>query len=427
MCLLKKVRLPLLSNYALEHILQKSLSFSESSYCVEFLKSVIHNKELVYQDKSSTSYQRRYCEQKSFNLLVLGGKVWHGKRSLVGDKSVRLIDGCNYKKIIDLRPNFESRKNCNAVFVKGEIFLFGGWSLDENFVQKVEKYSIALNRWQSIAKIDENQSSYSVCSFMDKVYIMGGEKWYIINNESEKTTNIDDNNYVCYDSDDDVCYDSDDDVYYDSDDSYGRDNNHFTTTKKISYATNSCFEFDTKSYKLKNVPHMNYARNICWCSSNLSTVFEEKVVIAGGGTNTVESYDVFADKWSLMPCLTTNVSDVRLIAVKNKLFALKDRGENCFEVFDKTSNKFLALKVPINIHFSSVSNVYSTIGSKIFVFRDYTEEYGIRRMAHCYDTDINEWSEILFEIPQSLKDFNCLKVPSLEFFNFERKSINHRW
>ena len=105
MCLLKKVRLPLLSNYALEHILQKSLSFSESSDCIEFLKSVIHNKELVYQDKSSTSYQRRYCEQKSFNLLVLGGKVWHGKRRLVGVKSVRLIDGCNYKKIIDLRSN----------------------------------------------------------------------------------------------------------------------------------------------------------------------------------------------------------------------------------------------------------------------------------------------------------------------------------
>ena len=54
---------------------------------------------------------------------------------------------------------------------------------------------------------------------------------------------------------------------------------------------------------------MNFVRGL----SNSSIVFEEKIVVAGGSTdnydnytNSVESYDVFADKWSLMPCLIKN-------------------------------------------------------------------------------------------------------------------------
>ena len=325
LCLLKKVRLPLLSDYALKHILVKSSSFSKSSDCVEFLEGALDNKDLSLKDKSSTSYQRRYCEQKDFNFLVLGGKVWYGKRSFVGDKSVRLINGSNYTKIIDLCPNIESRKHSKAVFVKGEIFLFGGQTLDREFIQTVEKYSIKFDKWQSIAELNENHSNYGVCSFLDKVYLIGGAKWDITDNESESTNN---------------------EVYYDSDYSYNSYHSDSTASKKVFYATNSCLEFNTKSYKFKDVSSMNFVR----CFGHSSTVFEEKIVVAGGitdddydgdsVTNSVESYNVFADKWSLMPCLIKK-SDVRLIACKSKLFAFKWSAKNQCEVFDKTSNNML--------------------------------------------------------------------------------------
>ena len=310
-----------------------------------------------------------------------------------------LINGCSYTKISDLRPNIESRKYSKAVFVNGEIFLFGGRSFDDNFVQTVEKYSITSNKWQSVAELNENRSSYSVCSFMDKVYLIGGRKWFYIDNESESINKIEDN----------------DDFYYNSDDS---DNNHSTGSNKDFHATNSCLEFNTKSYKFKDVSCMNIVR----CFGHGSTVFEEKVVVAGGVTdddfvtNTVETYDVFANKWSLMPFLIKNSSDIRLVTVKNKLFAFKEYEKHRCEVFDKTSNEFVALKFPLE--YCSPLNEYSTIGSKIFVFPDYLRENGNRRIAHCYDTDKNEWSEVSIEIPQWLSSFNCLKVPSLELFNF---------
>ena len=316
------------------------------------------------------------------------------KKTLGGDKSVRLINGCNYTKISDLRPNIESRKHCNAVFVKGEVFLFGGRNSHDNFVQTVEKYSVKSNRWQSIAELNENNSGFSVCSFMDKVYLIGGEGKFVIYNEKKSTNNIDD-----------------------SDESFGSESDDFDIVKKFF---NSCLEFDTKSYKLKKVSCINFMRSF----GSSSVVFEEKVVIAGGRdddysiTNTVESYDVFADKWALMPSLTKNFSGVLLVTVKNKLLAFKNHGVNPCEVFDKISNKFMTLIIPMEIY--PVFDVHSTIGNKIFVFPgNGVRKDGIRSIAYYYDVDENDWSELTFEIPKRLKKFNCLKVPSVELFNFE--------
>ena len=59
--------------------------------------------------------------------------------------------------------------------------------------------------------------------------------------------------------------------------------------------------------------------------------------------NTVESYDVFGDKWLPMPNMMNNHYDHSLVVVKNKLFVI-DCGRNNCEIYDNVFKKFVSFK-----------------------------------------------------------------------------------
>ena len=68
--LLLTVRLPLLSDDAINYILTKTSLFTENTECVNVLQEVLIQKEKFIQSKSSKYRTIRYCNQKKFNIIL---------------------------------------------------------------------------------------------------------------------------------------------------------------------------------------------------------------------------------------------------------------------------------------------------------------------------------------------------------------------
>ena len=71
--LLLTVRLPLLSDHALDYILNSVPAYNENIECVDILKQISNDKETCFQNKSSNHYTSRYCNNNKFNILLCGG------------------------------------------------------------------------------------------------------------------------------------------------------------------------------------------------------------------------------------------------------------------------------------------------------------------------------------------------------------------
>ena len=114
-------------------------------------------------------------------------------------------------------------------------------------------------------------------------------------------------------------------------------------------------------------------------------VFEEKIVVSGGWgnngrLNTVESYDHIADEWTHMPSMTKPAAYHCLVALKHKLFAIRER--NQFEVYDSTCKNFVSIESSYWYFEQAIS-----LGNKIVIF--FRESSAV----FCYDIDEEKWSK----------------------------------
>ena len=154
-----------------------------------------------------------------------------------------------------------------------------------------------------------------------------------------------------------------------------------------------------KKEKWKVVANMNEARKYAAC-----VVFQGNIVVSGGiydGNilNSVESYDVFANKWSPMSNMINNHFLHSLVTVKSKLFVMDGR-EHC-EVFDNVCEKFVVFKSSTTFRFRDAVS----IGNKIVILQNETSS------IICYDVNKDEWSQKPCELTKDLEDFSCLKLP----------------
>ena len=281
--LLLTVRLPLLSDPALRHLLNKSSPFTK----IYENRSILEN--CLKDNKSSVHYTNRYCNQNNFNVLVLGGCLLSKMYEVVSN--VTQVDVNNFKTLNVLPSMMEAREVCKAVCLKGEIYLFSGRGANNNWNISVEKYSPVTKHWNKVGEMLDNRVGCSVCVLMDKIFIIGG---------------------------------------------YYREN-----------VTNSCLQFDAKSNNWKEVAGMNEARSNTAAtvfeekivvSGGWSNINFEKF-------NTVEVYDIFANDWSSMSNMTKRRSNHEMVVVNDKLFVIGFEN-NSFEVFDKTCRRFIAFNSP---------------------------------------------------------------------------------
>ena len=340
--LLLKVRLALLSEHAFEHISDcKSLVCKNIELC-KTLKEVLLNQKTLFLASTDKYITSRYCSQNKFNVLICGGR---NEQSLVV-RNVHQVDGSTLNYVNDISEMKIERINFEAVSLKGEVYVFGGYkNRNGNVIQSVEKYSLLTNTWNKVAHMFDKLEGFCACAFMDKIFILG--------------------------------------AFY----------------EKGDKVTSSCFYFDIRQNCFIKVSKMIHARMSAAC-----VVFQGNIVVSGGmnyynDLNSVESYDVFANKWSLMPSTINSHRCHSLVVVKDKLFVIGDE-RNRFEVFDNVCKKFVSLKHPFIDYSKSVA-----IGNRIIVFK-----YVISTLL-CYDVDKDEWSEESFELTEDLDGFSCAKLP----------------
>ena len=163
--LLPKVRLSLLSIPALKQILDKVLSYSIGSECVNIIESVLLKKN---QLKLNYFVQKtRYCNQTNFEILVCGGK----NASYEVNKNVRSFNANNFCEAHYL-SQAKMRRIFKAVSIKGKVYVFGGDT--ESGFWSVEKYSPDTNTWEHVTDMMDNRKGFVACSFMHNVYVVGG-------------------------------------------------------------------------------------------------------------------------------------------------------------------------------------------------------------------------------------------------------------
>ena len=343
--LLLKVRLNLLSEHALKYILGKISSITEINECVNKLKEGLADKS-YFKNKSNIFYTSRYCGQINFNLLICGGYDYRLEKYV---SKVNKIDGINMNCVEDLKSMTECRCRFESICIKGEVYIFGGFDNAKNPVKIVEKYLPIKNEWTVVTNMFDKRSNFCACSFMDKILVFGGS-----------------------------CI-MDDDLM----------------------TINSCLQFDTKEEIWKKTANMDIARMFAACVD-----FQGNIIVSGGldnneaELNTVESYDVFANKWTSMPNMINPNYFHRLVTVKNKLLVISD-GRNKCEVFDNVCKKFVALQSSYTLNL----NKAMSIGNKIIIFQHR------RSSVILFDVDKNEWSEEPCEVTKDLGGFNCVKMP----------------
>ena len=342
--LLLKVRLPLLSDHALRHLLNTPSPITENLESRAIIENILENKH-YFPTQSSVCYVNRYCNHNDFNLLILGG------RSTSFDVEIRnatQVDA-NLETVKALPSMMGTRELFQSVCLKGDVYVFGGRDSKLEFKLSVEKYSFATETWSRITYMPDDRIVFSVCAFLDKIYVIGG------------------------------CY---------------RENGR-------AISINSCLQFDANDNSWKEVTRMNKVRRNCAC-----IVFDERIIASGGychidrdNLNTVEAFDVFANVWSPMPNMTKRRRGHEMVVVRDKLFVIGKQTSLC-EVFDKTSKKFVAFASPPLPFFSQVVS----IGEEIYVFSGCS--------ALCYDVSKNEWSLKKCEATANLSGFSCVKLHS---------------
>ena len=339
--LLLKVRLHLLSEHALKYMISENVNMFE-----EALKN-----ENYFKNKSKKYHTSRLCCQNNFNFLICGKNVDGLKNSV---SNVKQIIGSNLNCVKDLAPMNQYRKSFECVDLKGEVYVFGGYDNADNLVKLVAKYSPLTNTWNEVTNMFDDRRDFCCCAFMDIIFILGG----------------------CYENEES------DEVDY------------FRTT-------NSCLQFGTKNKIWNESSGMIEERYFAAC-----VVFQENIVVSGGmdinheSLKTVESFNVFADKWSEMPDMINGACFHSLVVVKNKLFVIKGGNNNC-EVFDSVCEKFIDLESPdTHIYLDKALSA----GNKIILFENSAS-------VIIYDVVKDEWYK--FEESSDAVEalcFSCAKM-----------------
>ena len=345
--LLLAVRLPLLSDCAVNGVVNSTSSFIQNDEFAHVLKEIIARKDHFFKNKRNVYYKTRYCSQEKFHTLIFCGfEETCCKAANDVDQTKR--DNSNSIKFV---PTLYKKHYCSeSACIKGEVYLLGGTSDHlHGIITSVEKYSPESKTWTEVARMLDDRILYTACAYMDSIFVIGG------------------------------------------------------TLKLDSWITlNSCLQFNTTSKKWKEVSRMTEARERL-----VSAVFEGRIIVSGGEDgrfrtlNTVEAYDVISDKWSSMPNLVKRTHHHKLVAVKNKLYVVRRGGDDC-EVFDTISGKFVVFKQEFD-YFDFYQVV--SIGNKIMIF--YT---GISSIIF-YDVEENEWFEQPFEATKDLNGFSTVKIP----------------
>ena len=162
---------------------------------------------------------------------------------------------------------------------------------------------------------------------------------------------------------------------------------------------NSCMAYDIKTNKWTYIASMNVSRKDTSC-----TVFQGKVVVTGGWIRSsfrylksVEAYCFHENKWTQLPDMLKKRCNSSTVSIGNKMFVISNADFDNSEVFDSITNKFTLLKKNphinnIDCYLFKIFAIAIPVGYKIHVF--IVEEYKEKRRVSlfCYDIIEKSWT-----------------------------------
>ena len=321
--LLLTVRLPLLSDSALNYLLYDTSSICNIAESRSIIESVLLKEEKFFNSNLTT----RYCNQNLTNIIncdYSGGDLKNDT------KNKHLVNFNDFKISTSIKSTEEVYK---AVCLKGDVYIFVKDYKNNNSVN-IRKYSSVNKVWKKPVELGYHDY-FAVCGIVDKIYIIGGLSSF---------TNV-----------------SDSCIRYDT------KNQRSKEVAKMNEARihGGCTIFQGKIVVCAGFNFGGYLRR-------RQTLY------------TVEVYDHVADKWSYMPSMVKRMSLYKPIAVKNKLFVVGSMGNRC-QMYDTISNKFVLMISSISGFNKQMIYASVSTGEKILFFRDnistvasydiYTEEW----------------------------------------------------
>ena len=115
--LIKEIRLPLLSNAALESLLSDDISFSKCDDSNKYIRSAISNKLVGYDAPKSIEYENRYCSQKNYD-IIFGGTT--GSNSYTMYK----LENRNISEETKFETSLKNYYSTNSVFINDVVYVF---------------------------------------------------------------------------------------------------------------------------------------------------------------------------------------------------------------------------------------------------------------------------------------------------------------
>ena len=256
------------------------------------------------------------------------------------------------------------KNGCKAIANGIDIYLL---EQDEvSYSSSVKLYSTPANSWKTLPLQKVEKLDYCVCSFMQKMFVIGGR---------------------------------------------GNSGRYHS----------SCMFYDKQSNFWTSMAALMEGREKAAC-----TVFEGKIVVSGGivktsrdpnrnpffrtqvitYTNSVEAYDYHEDKWSSFPRMLSARINHTAFSISNKMFMIGGSSNNS-EVFDSVTRKFTFIKSLLKVIKYLDPNKTVCVGYNIYFFRG---EENKEVKVHSFNVNKNNFILKTLLKLENTERFCCTKV-----------------
>ena len=303
--LLSAVRLPLLSDPALEHLLRSSVCKNDSG-CASLVRSVL----LDRNKHCRKNVDIRHCSQSSFEIF-LSSRNRKLKQVGSGENFQNFKFSCLVEK---------NEKIYRAVVVGGEIYVVARKLAGSNKrTLVIKKLWSAFEKWETVAELDYRRR-FAVCQFASHLYIVGGIK----------------SGQLCADS---LSFDT------------KLERVRVVSGLKVASYNPACAAFDGKIVACGGFVPEGQVEGIYRCSER------------------VEAFDHVGGSWSPMPSMTRSYNDHCSVAVKSKLFVIGLCDQPCevFDKFTNSFSVIASSFIIENSYSRDVPGAV-LMGKKIVIF-----------------------------------------------------------
>ena len=115
--------------------------------------------------RTSVLYENRYCGQNDFNIII----NHEGYQNKDSSNSIIQIESGNVKFNVVLIPTSASRFYTKTAVIGSDIFVFNG--SDKKVSKTCSDDVRSKSTWKNLMPMPDSRRYFSVCSFMNSIYI----------------------------------------------------------------------------------------------------------------------------------------------------------------------------------------------------------------------------------------------------------------